>query len=202
MKAGIYLARMAVTSVLVVFLGAGSSLAQTPDGETPANEGVCDPLVGGTPGLYGLCVAYCEAQDYLTVDPGEPPSEKILNAYNKRRNSGDPEMPCIQDPCPCWSENDLDIAFPTLTACADHTADADPSLDGVTISGPLPGQLNAARLFIINQSATQDECLFVVQQPDLPISGVFRQMFISKEEGAICDASARQHAEGLGVACE
>jgi hypothetical protein len=28
----------------------------TPDGETPANEGVCDELIGGTPGLYGLCV--------------------------------------------------------------------------------------------------------------------------------------------------
>ena len=38
-------------------------LAQTPDGETPAEESVCDALQGGTPGLYGLCTAYCEAQD-------------------------------------------------------------------------------------------------------------------------------------------
>ena len=38
-------------------------IASTPDGETPANEGVCDSLNGATPGLYGLCVAYCEAQD-------------------------------------------------------------------------------------------------------------------------------------------
>ena len=41
----------------------GSANALTPDGETLANEGVCDVLQGGSPGLYGLCVAYCEAQD-------------------------------------------------------------------------------------------------------------------------------------------
>jgi hypothetical protein len=36
------------------------SLAQTADGETPAEEPVCDDLNGA---LYGLCVAYCEAMD-------------------------------------------------------------------------------------------------------------------------------------------
>ena len=37
---------------LSLFAG-NASFAQTPDGETPANEGVCDVLQGGTPGLYG-----------------------------------------------------------------------------------------------------------------------------------------------------
>ena len=37
--------------------------AQTPDGLPPANEGVCDSLQMAKPGLYGLCVAYCEALD-------------------------------------------------------------------------------------------------------------------------------------------
>ena len=31
--------------------------AQTPDGETPAVEDVCDPVKDATPGLYGLCIA-------------------------------------------------------------------------------------------------------------------------------------------------
>jgi len=86
----------------------GSAIASTPDGETPANEGVCDPLKadGITKGLYGLCVAYCEAQDLDTVDK-EPPSTKILENYNKKKAAGDPAMPCIQIACPCWSDAEL-----------------------------------------------------------------------------------------------
>lgn len=49
--------------VLSFILFYSPAFAQTPDGETPANEGVCDELIGLTPGLYGLCVAFCEAQD-------------------------------------------------------------------------------------------------------------------------------------------
>ena len=42
-----------------------TSHAGTPDGQTPAVESVCDPLKadGVTHGLYGLCIAFCEAQD-------------------------------------------------------------------------------------------------------------------------------------------
>ena len=47
-------------SIFCVLLVCGSASAQTPDGETPANEGACDVLLGATPGLYGLCVAFCE----------------------------------------------------------------------------------------------------------------------------------------------
>ncbi len=55
--------------VIVFALGfAGVAVAQTPDGETPANEGVCDELLIATPGLYGLCVAYCEALECDLVD--------------------------------------------------------------------------------------------------------------------------------------
>ena len=73
----------------------GNTLAATPDGVTPANEGVCNVLQasGITPGLYGLCVAYCEAQDLDTFDK-EPPSTKILANYNKRKQASDPTMPC------------------------------------------------------------------------------------------------------------
>lgn len=82
----------------------GSAVAQTPDGSTPANEGVCNVLQapGVSPGLYGLCVAYCEAQDLDSFDK-EPPNAKILANYNKRKLTGDPAMPCVKSPCPCWS---------------------------------------------------------------------------------------------------
>ncbi len=75
------------------------TLAQTPDGETPANEGVCDVLQadGTTKGLYGLCVAFCEAQDHASLDypiTGDDldalmnmkPGGKILANYNKKRD--------------------------------------------------------------------------------------------------------------------
>lgn len=92
---------------LIVGLGLLSPVvASTPDGETPANEGVCDTLKGGTGGLYGLCVAYCEAQDLDSFDK-EPPRTKILENYNKKKQAGDPDMPCLQVPCPCWSDAEL-----------------------------------------------------------------------------------------------
>ena len=40
--------------IFAVLVGtvSNTAIANTPDGETPANEGVCDGLHGGTPGLY------------------------------------------------------------------------------------------------------------------------------------------------------
>jgi hypothetical protein len=100
----------AYTAAAVMLAGASFTtsvaVAQTPDGETPANEGVCDSLQGSTPGLYGLCVAYCEAQDLDSFDK-DPPNEKILANYRKKMKAGDPDMPCIQVPCPCWSSAEL-----------------------------------------------------------------------------------------------
>lgn len=85
----------------------GSLNASTPDGSTPANEGVCDVLRGGTPGLYGLCVAYCEAQDLDLVGDKETPNNKILGNYRKKMQAGDPDMPCVKVPCPCWTDAEL-----------------------------------------------------------------------------------------------
>ena len=94
----------------------GNAIASTPDGETPANEGVCDALQGGTGGLYGLCVAYCEAQDLDTVNK-EPPSTKILANYRKKMQPGDIDMPCVNPTCPCWS--DAELASIEIAACSE-----------------------------------------------------------------------------------
>jgi len=114
-----------ILAIAVVALGLAGftapTLAQTPDGETPANEGVCDILQGATPGLYGLCVAYCEAQDLDTFDK-EPPSTKILANYNKKKKAGDPDMPCLKVPCPCWSDEELaSITSDGIGTCVDST---------------------------------------------------------------------------------
>ncbi len=93
----------------------GNVLALTPDGETPANEDVCDGLQGASPGLYGLCVAYCEAQDLDTIDK-KPPSLKILENYNKKKQSGDPVMPCTSENFGCFTQAELD-SISTTNSC-------------------------------------------------------------------------------------
>ena len=116
------------TTIIAVgmFATASPVLAQTPDGDTPAQETVCDVLRedGVTKGLYGLCVAFCEAGDYAdeadSITPEElltletsAPSGRILANYNKKKdradNPLDPDMPCVQvqEPCPCWTADQL-----------------------------------------------------------------------------------------------
>ncbi|MDT8440942.1 MAG: hypothetical protein RQ723_04700, partial [Desulfuromonadales bacterium] len=115
--------RTGLTSLLIAFLvSAFPVAAATPDGLTPAEETVCDPLMaeGVTKGLYGLCIAFCEAQDVAArTSPLTPedldaikitaPSGHILANYNKKKQVGDPEMPCIlvQEACPCFTEQEL-----------------------------------------------------------------------------------------------
>lgn len=105
----------------------------TPDGETPADEDVCDQLKGATPGLYGLCIAFCEAHDCVPDFSLENPlanckknDRKLLDKYRQKMRDGDPDMPCVpsqepQEPggggeepqvaCPCWGPDQL-AAFP------------------------------------------------------------------------------------------
>ena len=49
-----------------LILCTGSALGQTPDGETPAQEDVCD---GESGAAFGLCNAYCEAMDCHLDNP-------------------------------------------------------------------------------------------------------------------------------------
>ena len=51
------LIRAVMLGVFAMVVGPAAYAQGTPDGETPANESVCDELQGATPGLYGLCVA-------------------------------------------------------------------------------------------------------------------------------------------------
>lgn len=100
--------KLAVFALLASVVMISSVMAATTDASTPANQGVCDGLKvsGITPSLYGLCVAYCEAQDLDTYDK-EPPSTKILDNYNKRKLTSDPAMPCVKPTCPCWTEAEI-----------------------------------------------------------------------------------------------
>lgn len=106
--------------IFAIFLSLASTplFAQTPDGTTPSDEAVCDDLLveGTTPGLYGLCVAYCEAQDCDSYPEGEEPHScnLLLSNYERKvtkADNGDPAMPCagpVEPMCPCWSSEGID----------------------------------------------------------------------------------------------
>ena len=61
----------------------------TPDGVPPADEEVCSKTHGG-PG-YGLCVAYCEAND-CELDPASP--ECVVLRADYIRLTGSSTVPC------------------------------------------------------------------------------------------------------------
>lgn len=67
------------------------------------NEEACDVLVGGTPSLYGLCIAYANAGN-------ENARDRIASNYAKKMQPGDPDLASLFDDgptCPCWDETIL-----------------------------------------------------------------------------------------------
>lgn len=90
-----------IAAAILSLVTALPAYSKTPDGLTPAEESVCDVLSEATPGLYGLCVAYCEAHDAdlisLYGDANELPvrDRKILDNYNRKKKASDPDMPCV-----------------------------------------------------------------------------------------------------------
>ena len=110
---------MILVAATFALVGGTPATAQTPDGETPAVETVCDDLIGYTPGLYGLCVAYCEAHDADLLSPSgdtaelDRPNRQILQNYNNRKTEIDPPMPCVQPGgCPCWTADQISTLLP------------------------------------------------------------------------------------------
>ena len=69
-----------VLFLLVSVLGSGVIFAQTPDGETPSEEQACDKYEGEG-ARYGLCVAYCEAQDCDDHHKGDPSCTHIAQEF-------------------------------------------------------------------------------------------------------------------------
>jgi len=107
--------RCCLVALLLMF-GLPAS-AKTPGGQTPARDDSCDFLKaeGVTKGLYGLCVALCQAQGYSAAVPMKESQKRILANYNKLKTDNDPDLPCAAgsspDPvpppvvqsCPCWT---------------------------------------------------------------------------------------------------
>lgn len=97
---------------------------------TKSNEGVCDGLQAATPGLYGLCQAFCEAQDcqpdLSAPDPFadcRPSAPKLLENYRKKMGPDDPDMPCVKQAptvsCPCFSQAEMFSMSEPFRQCYD-----------------------------------------------------------------------------------
>ena len=159
----------------------------TPDGQTPADEVTCDDLKYATPGLYGLCIAFCEAHDCEPVwdDDGnldfsgcKKNDRKLLDRYRQKRQDGDPDMPCLpavianEDPataCPCWSRDQLS-RFPyglsgydvveSETICDLYGGGTD-RFSGCSIDSDYVGEsvfLSDGTAVVIDLSVTDDDC--------------------------------------------
>ena len=68
----------------------------TPDGSPPAEEAVCDDLIGAA---YGLCVAFCEAND-CDQFPSKKGNKKACESLraNYARITGELAFPCEAAP--------------------------------------------------------------------------------------------------------
>jgi hypothetical protein len=88
---------IASTALFAVVCGAGMALAVgkgTRDESPPAEESVCDDagLVGAA---YGLCVAYCEAND-CDAFPESQACDRLFDNYSKI--TGATSFPCDEVP--------------------------------------------------------------------------------------------------------
>jgi hypothetical protein len=88
---------IASTALFALVVGASPALAigdGTPDESPPAEESVCDDagLVGAA---YGLCVAYCEAND-CDAFPDSQACDRLFDNYTKI--TGEASFPCDAPP--------------------------------------------------------------------------------------------------------
>jgi len=84
--AAIFVSALLTAPVLAFAYGDG-----TPDEQPPAEEQICDPAAGLRGAAYGLCVAYCEANDCET-QPDKHACDVLLSNFT--RITGDTSVPC------------------------------------------------------------------------------------------------------------
>lgn len=170
--------------IVVGYVAVSVAQARTSVRDTPAKESVCDGLKadGVTDGLYGLCVAYCEAKD-CDLDGiedlrGAKACERILENYNWLKLPGDPGLPC-RTQCPCAGRTVDQVAW---------SADFTTAVCVTNFVGVILGQDQPFGL--IGLDVLDDTCS--VQD---------RIFEVTPEQAEACEASLRQIAANDGVNC-
>lgn len=211
MKTFVRLSLAICTSLMLAMIS--PAFSQTPDGLTPAVEDVCDPLTNATPGLYGLCVAFCEAHDADLIashgDLDEPrmPDRRILDKYNSKKKESDPPMPCVlersgDDPleeCPCWTAVQLEEMMPPLYNRDYMHANA---CNKSAWSGTLVNYENGADGPAFELTVSPDDRVCMVRQLNgytlgAPTNALFG---LTTEEATACAALFENHARKYSIA--
>jgi hypothetical protein len=151
--------------------------AKTPDGQTPAEETVCDGQIGAA---FGLCNAYCEAMDCESPAPqaSDTACQRVLNNYMKHTG----QMPPCAIACPCPEDLPLFAAF---------------------VDGSQPIEECFATEETISVSATGGSFSIVVSAADGFCSDNGEPPFVPLTEGEalVCRLLLRDTAAAQGIAC-
>jgi len=199
-----------------------TATAYTPDGKTPAVETVCDPLTteGVTQGLYGLCLAFCDAQDIASEElpiteadldalMGAASSGSILDSYNMIKKTTDPYMPCIKvdASCPCWTADELDsidgitpAGDISRTRCAKATDPQSGTVDVATAIEIDPQRIRATAWDLHRENDTIERCTYSNAQVTPPIARDLdvRQGTLTHYQAAECLAQINARCATLG----
>lgn len=166
-------------------------LAQTADGQTPAQESICDGLPGAQ---KGLCNAYCEAMDCnLGADASAPPKacDKLRGNLQKITGNENASFPCdCPEACVKLINNYVTNINATPTICQYY-----PSLNengfnfvdyyAVTATNP---NIEYNRIFISRNSAGEAACVAydtIRQVPSVNIN-------LRPDQVNVCQARMRQ----------
>ena len=164
--------------LLIVCLAAAAvpAVAKTSDGQTPAEETVCDNETEA----FGLCNAYCEAMD--CDSPNHHASDQACASVrrNFERQTGRP-IPCAV-PCPCFDVLDL---FGQLR---DGSADA----LRCTIASEFVIVETVAGQFAVVDTGPPAQCSVDMGPPFVDLT---------ETELLVCRVGLRQAAEAQGVPC-
>jgi hypothetical protein len=166
-----------IFAVCVIFICAGSVFADTPDGQTPSRETVCDNEEGAA---YGLCTAYCEAMD--CGDPNQRASDRGCEAVrrNFEKQTGRP-IPCGLN-CPCSDQLVLFAQIVAGTVGVQRCIADDTLLLVVTDQGDTA--------FI--EDGVSPNCNVNGEPPFIPLS---------PSEEQVCRVRIREAVEATGVIC-
>jgi hypothetical protein len=176
---------------------------------------------GGTPGLYGLCTAYCEEQckvgdadlEACQVENPDPFQVKgctcarILANYDNKKLETDPPMPCVLDECPCYDEAFLTTELAAKPAfCNDDTnAVREQTLLDARDAGNCNAFANSIKRFDAAGNPVSASCAAFDRDRNPannlcePVLNTFQE--VSLEQFEICQALVRAQAAIVGVPC-
>lgn len=165
------------TLALALLVIAVPAAAKTPDGQTPAEETVCDGQKGAA---FGLCNAYCEAMDCDSPAPHAAPKacEQVRTKFERITGSA---LPCdAVASCPC-GQLELFSAFTsgteTINFCLSTSSDTSVYTEDGRYVVVLPGA----------------GCQANGEEPFVPLT---------EDEAGICVQALRDAAEAQSVTCQ